>query len=96
MATHSKFLARRIPWAEEPGWLQPMGLQRVRRDLETNTFTFTSFAYKGQQDTKQTCTSSTGDFFSSGVLFSAPRDVTRALFGNEFCVPQRQAFSTLQ
>ena len=31
-ATHSSILAWRIPWTEEPGGLQPMGLQRVRRD----------------------------------------------------------------
>ena len=30
MATHSGILAWRIPWTEEPGGLQPMGLQRVR------------------------------------------------------------------
>ena len=29
MATHSSILAWRIPWTEEPGWLQSMGLQRV-------------------------------------------------------------------
>ena len=29
MATHSSILAWRIPWTEEPGGLQPMGLQRV-------------------------------------------------------------------
>ena len=29
MATHSSFLAWRIPWTEDPGWLQSMGLQRV-------------------------------------------------------------------
>ena len=27
MATHSSILARRIPWTEESGRLQPMGLQ---------------------------------------------------------------------
>ena len=32
MATHSSILARRIPWTEEPGGLQSMGSQRVRRD----------------------------------------------------------------
>ena len=32
MATHSSVLAWRIPWAEEPGRLQSMGLQRVRHD----------------------------------------------------------------
>ena len=32
MATHSSILAWKIPWMEEPGRLQPMGLQRVRQD----------------------------------------------------------------
>ena len=30
MATLSSILAWRILWTEEPGWLQSMGLQRVR------------------------------------------------------------------
>ena len=29
MATHSNILAREIPWIEEPGGLQSMGLQTV-------------------------------------------------------------------
>ena len=33
MATHSSILAWRIPWTEEPGGLQPIGLQRVRHNL---------------------------------------------------------------
>ena len=32
MATHSSILAWEIPWREEPGGLQPMGLQRVGHD----------------------------------------------------------------
>ena len=32
MATHSSILAWRIPWTEEPGELQSMGLQRVKHD----------------------------------------------------------------
>ena len=36
-ATHSSILAWRIPWTEEPGRLQSMGLQRVRQDWMTNT-----------------------------------------------------------
>ena len=35
VATHSSVLAWRIPWSEEPGGLQLMGLQRVRRDRVT-------------------------------------------------------------
>ena len=38
-ATHSSILAWRIPWTEEPGELQSMGLQRVGHDWVTNTFT---------------------------------------------------------
>ena len=32
MATHSSTLAWKIPWTEEPGRLQSMGLQRVGHD----------------------------------------------------------------
>ena len=32
MATHSRILAQRIPWMEEPGRLQSMGLQRIGHD----------------------------------------------------------------
>ena len=32
MATHSSILAERIPWTEEPGRLQSMGLQAVRHN----------------------------------------------------------------
>ena len=32
MATHSSILAWRIPWTEEPGTLQSIGLQRVGHD----------------------------------------------------------------
>ena len=32
MTTHSSILAWKIPWMEEPGRLQSMGLQRVEHD----------------------------------------------------------------
>ena len=32
MATHSSILAWRMPWTEQPGRLQSLGLQRVRYD----------------------------------------------------------------
>ena len=35
LASHSSVLAWRIPWTEEPGGLQSVGLQRVRQDLAT-------------------------------------------------------------
>ena len=37
MATHSSVLAWRIPWTEEPGGLQSIGLQTVRHDWATNS-----------------------------------------------------------
>ena len=38
MATHSS-IAWRMPWTEEPGRLQSMGLKKVEQDWVTNTFT---------------------------------------------------------
>ena len=38
-ATHSGILAWRIPWTEEPGGLQSMGLQRVGHDRASNIHT---------------------------------------------------------
>ena len=35
MATHSTILAWEIPWTEESGGLQPMGLQKVGHQLVT-------------------------------------------------------------
>ena len=40
MSIHSSNLAWTIPWTEEPGRLHSLGLQRVRHDWATNTFTF--------------------------------------------------------
>ena len=41
MATHSSTLAWEIPWMEEAGRLQSMGLQRVRHDWATSLLLFT-------------------------------------------------------
>ena len=41
MATHSSTLAWRIPWMEEPGRLQSMGLLRVGHDWTTSLSLFT-------------------------------------------------------
>ena len=35
MRNHSDILAWEVPWTEESGELQSMGLQRVRHDLAT-------------------------------------------------------------
>ena len=40
MATHSSILTWKIPWTEEPGGLQSIGLQKVGHNWATNTLTF--------------------------------------------------------
>ena len=35
MATHSSFFAWEIPWTEEPGGLELMGVSKVRHNLVT-------------------------------------------------------------
>ena len=35
MASHSSILGWKIPWTEEPGGIQSMGLQGVGHDLAT-------------------------------------------------------------
>ena len=44
-ATHSSVLAWRIPWAEELGGLQSMGLQRVGHDWATEHTAHTHHAW---------------------------------------------------
>ena len=41
MAPHSSALAWKIPWIEEPGRLQSMGLLRIRQDWATSLSIFT-------------------------------------------------------
>ena len=45
MATHSRILAWRIPWTEEPGGLQSIGSQRVRRDWSDLRCTHAIYTY---------------------------------------------------
>ena len=40
MTPHSSTLAWKIPWTEEPGWLQSMGSRSVGHLLSNFTFTF--------------------------------------------------------
>ena len=44
-ATHSSILAWRIPWTEEPGGLQSMGLWRVGHDWSDSACTHTVFLH---------------------------------------------------
>ena len=51
MATHSRILAWRIPWAEEPGELQSMGSQRVKCDWATNNIIAYSLYFTAETNT---------------------------------------------
>ena len=46
MATLSSILAWEVPWTEEPGRLQSMGLQRVGHDLVTESRTHNTIPIK--------------------------------------------------
>ena len=48
MAPHSSTLAWKIPWAEEPGRLQSMGLQRIGHDWATSLSLFTFMHWRRQ------------------------------------------------
>ena len=50
MATHSSTLVWKIPWTEEPGGLQSMGLLRVRQDWVTSLSLFLSCIGEGNGD----------------------------------------------
>ena len=47
MAPHSSTLAWKIPWTEEPGGLQSMGLLRVGHDWATSLSPFTFMHWRG-------------------------------------------------
>ena len=46
MATHSSILAWKIPWMEEPGGLQSMGLQRVGHNWAVSLSLFTCMHWR--------------------------------------------------
>ena len=56
MAPHSRILAWEIPWTEEPGRLQSMGLQRVGHDWVTSLSLFTFMHWRRKwQPTQCSC-----------------------------------------
>ena len=54
MATHSSFLAWRIPWTEEPGGLQPMGSQRVGHDWADTAVSLTGWDASAESPERST------------------------------------------
>ena len=67
-ATHSSILACRIPWTEEPGGLQSIGLQRVRHDLSDLAQAIAHQSPLSMGFSKQE--------YWSGLLCPPPRDQT--------------------
>ena len=47
MATHSGIVAWKIPWTEEPGGLQSMGLQRIGHDWVPRPTLLLTFTFSG-------------------------------------------------
>ena len=73
MATHSSILAWDIPWTEELGGLQFMGLQRVKHDLLTQeqpqniyicicSFSKGSYSFEGSREESVPCLSVSNAF----------------------------------
>ena len=52
-ATHSSILVWKIPWTEEPGRLQSVGLQRVRHDWATSQEVLYYFGHAMQLEGSQ-------------------------------------------
>ena len=67
MAAHSSILTWRIPWTEEPGQVQSMGLQRIEHNWATNTEASNTGA-------NADFSSQTGVIIDSGV-FIIPKEV---------------------
>ena len=55
MAIHSSTIAWKIPWTEEPGRLQSMGLQRVRHDCATSLTHSWSPARSSRTNNRKRC-----------------------------------------
>ena len=77
MATHSSILAWKIPWTEEAGGLQSMGLQRVRHDRATNTYTYIVATAKSLQSCLSLCDPKDGSPPGSSVHGDSPGKNTR-------------------
>ena len=73
MAIHSSILAWGIPWTEESGRLQSMGLQGVGYNWETNTFTYFYCPWLGYPEASPLI-SGCGLSVQSSVTTSAPSE----------------------
>ena len=77
MAPHSRTLAWKVPWMEEPGRLQSMGTLKVRHDWATSLslFTFMHWRRKWQPVLQCSCLKNPRD---SGAWWAAVYGVTQS------------------
>ena len=76
MASHSSTFAWKIPWTEEPGRLQSMGLLRVGHDWATSLSLFTFMHWEGNGNPLQcSCLENPGD---TGAWWAAVYEVTQS------------------
>ena len=76
MATHSSFLAWRIPWTEEPVGLQSLGWQRVGQDWATNSFSGSNPELEGVTKLQNGCFPEEQEIWTPGQA-PQPLDSTR-------------------
>ena len=75
MATHSITLAWRIPWMEEPGRLQSMGLQRVGHDWATSLHFLWIYPAENLNEAEKSVT-----MFKFGWFSHTPPGLTWSIF----------------
>ena len=78
MATHSSMLAWKIPWMEEPGRLQSMGLQSVGHDWVTHSLTHMCSIWE-DRDVKKDENNMNRDQSEFGVKFLMWGEVSQTL-----------------
>ena len=79
MATHSSILAWEIPWTEEPGGLQFVGLQRVGHDLMTERNQICSIPTTQEAEARQKHRRLTSDITFSSQCISVPYCIRKYL-----------------
>ena len=91
MATHSRILAWRIPWTEEPGGIQSMGSQRVSQRTRLKRLSTYAASSCGVQGTCLPCRSTCYHSVGAGVGCPASRARSNV---HSFWLCPRPGFST--
>ena len=79
MTTHSSILTWRIPWTEEPGGLQSMGLQRVGYDVMNEHRWWIRFLYLQNREQNVQRTQATSQATSQSHLTDCGHSIKRFL-----------------